>query len=109
MVGYIDTVVSIGTGREKLLDPDGHLRNVILSFVQRTTNTEARHQEVLNDDAFKDVRAGYFRFQGDLALGEIDHADTESLGDIEKLAHQYLNSENGKKLIESCVARLAAK
>lgn len=102
-------MVSIGTGREKLLDPDGYLHEVVLSFVQRVTNTEARHQEVLKDDAFKDVRAGYFRFQGGLALGEIDLADAERLGDIEKLAHQYLDSEHGKKLIESCAARLAAK
>jgi hypothetical protein len=57
-------MVSSGTGREKLLDPDGYLHNVILSFVQRATNTEARHQEVLKDDAFKDVGAVYFRFQG---------------------------------------------
>ena len=64
---------------------------------------------MLNDDGFKDVRAGYFQFQGDLALGEIDHADAERLGDIEKLAHQCLDSENGKKSIESCAARLAAK
>jgi hypothetical protein len=46
------------------LDPDGYLHNVILSFVQRATNTEARHQEVLKDDAFKDVGVVYFRFQG---------------------------------------------
>jgi hypothetical protein len=41
---------------------------------------------VLKDDAFKDVRAGY-SVLGDLALGEIDLADAERLGDIEKLAH----------------------
>jgi hypothetical protein len=69
MAGYIDTVVNIGTGREKLLDPDGYLHNLILSFVQRATNTEAQHQ-VLNDDAFKDVRAGYFRFPGFRTRGD---------------------------------------
>jgi hypothetical protein len=91
------------------LDPDVYLHNVIPSFVQRATNTEARHQEVLNDDAIKDARAGYFRFQRDLALGEVDLANAKKFGDIEKLAHQCLDSENGKKSIESCAARLAAK
>jgi hypothetical protein len=34
-------VVSIGTEREKPLDPDGYLHNAILSFVQCATATEA--------------------------------------------------------------------
>jgi hypothetical protein len=42
-------------------------------------------------------------------LGEVDLADAERLDDIEKLVHQYLDSGHGKKLIESCAARLAAK
>lgn len=105
----IKTVVSIGTGSAKVSEPEPHLLNVILSFIQRATETEARHQEVLKDDAFNDVRAGYYRFQGKFDLGEIDLADAERLDEIEKLAQRYIDSEEGKKTIESCAARLVAR
>ena len=105
----ISTIVSIGTGSAKVYEPEPYLHNIFLSFVERATNTEARHQEVLKDDAFDDVRAGYFRFQGKFDLGEIDLADAERLDEIERLATRYISSEEGRKAIESCAARLASK
>ena len=105
---YIRTVVSIGTGSAKITEPNW-FPNIISNFVERVTDTEARHQDVLNDDSFKDVRAGYFRFQEQTKLGEIDLAAADKLDEIEKLAKQFLNSEKGKRLIENCAERLAAK
>lgn len=105
----IKTVVSIGTGSAKISEPEPYLHNIFLSFIQRATDTEARHQEVLKEDAFNDVRAGYYRFQGKFDLGEIDLADTDRLDEIEKLAEKYIGSEEGKKAIESCAVRLASR
>lgn len=105
----VNAVVSIGTGSARVADPEPYPHNIFLSFVERATNTEARHQEVLRDAAFDDVRAGYYRFQGKLDLGEIDLADAERLDEIEALARRYVDSEEGKKSIESCAARLVAK
>lgn len=105
----IKTVVSIGTGSVRISEPEPYLHNVIFSFIQRATNTEARHQEVLKDDAYRDVRPGYYRFQGKFDLGEIDLADAERLDEIEKLAQQFIDSEEGKIAIESCAERLTAR
>lgn len=105
----IRTVVSIGTGSTKVSEPEPYLHNVLLSFIERATNTEARHQEILKEKTFDDVRAGYYRFQGKFDLGEIDLADSEKLDEVEKLAQQYIDSEEGKKTIESCAARLAVR
>ena len=54
---------------KKPLDPDGYLHEVLLGFVQGAMNTEAKHQEVLRDDAF----------EGDtsISVGAIDLADAD--------------------------------
>lgn len=105
----IKTIISIGTGSAKVSEPEPYLHNIFLSFIQRATNTETQHQEILKGDAFNDIRAGYYRFQGKFDLGEIDLADAEKLDEIERLAQQYVGSEEGKNEIESCAARLAAR
>lgn len=104
----IDTVVSIGTGRWETVDPEPYANNILLSFGQRGTDTEARHEELMQDNAFKDIRAGYFRFQGSSGLGEMDFADAEGIDEIERHARHFLDSDNGNRLIESCAARLAS-
>lgn len=103
---YIKTIVSIGTGKARITEPDW-FPNIINSFAERVTTTEAQHDDVLNDDSFKDVRAGYFRFQGRTELGDIDLADAEKLDEVEKLAQQFLDSDDGKRLIETCAERMA--
>ena len=104
----VKAVVSVGTGMGKIEEPEPFLHNVFMSFVQRATDTEGKHEELMEDRRYEDLRAGYFRFQGDLRLGEIDLADAKRLEEIEKLAAQYLDSREGKALVQSCAARLLA-
>ena len=104
-VSCIKTLVSIGTGSTKITEPYG-LFGILYSFMERVTDTEARHQDVLNDDSFKDVRPGYFRFQEQTKLGEIDLADAGKLNEIERLAQQFLGSDIAKRHIKACAERM---
>ena len=105
----IRAVVSIGTGLIEVSPPEGRLHRVLFSLAERVTNTEARHYEVENDEDYRDVQAGYFRFQGSGKLGKIDLADATKLDEIEDLAQQYLDSKEGKEKIRRCARRLARK
>ena len=102
----IDTIVSIGTGRGTIPDPVPPVTNIVNHFIFRSTDTEGQHDRVMTDPAFDDVRDGYFRFQTDTDLGDIDLADAERLDDIERLANKYLDSPAGRHMIASCAARL---
>ena len=102
----IDTVVSIGTGKGTIPDPVPPFSNILLHFVHRSTDTEGQHERVTTERVFEDVRNGYFRFQGETDLGEIDLSDADKLDEIEKLANEYLASPAGSHMIASCAARL---
>ena len=105
----IDVVVSIGTGKGTMPDPLPPLSNIVNYFIHRSTDTEGQHERVMNEPVFDDVRQnGYFRFQGETYLGEIDLSDAEKLDEIENLANQYLASSAGKRMIASCAAKLAS-
>jgi len=60
----------------------------------------------MTERVFEDVRSGYFRFQGETDLGEIDLSDADKLNEIEKLANKYLASPIGRHMIASCAIRL---
>lgn len=102
----IDTVVSIGTGKGTIPDPVPPLTNILLHFIHRSTDTEAQQERVMTEPVFEDVRYGFFRFQGETDLGEIDLSDADKLDEIEKLANKYLDSSTGRHMIASCAARL---
>lgn len=104
----IDTVVSIGTGQGTIPDPVPPFSNVLLHFIHRSTDTEGQHQRVKTEPVFEDVRNGYFRFQEETDLGEIDLSDADKLDEIEKLANKYLESSAGRHMIASCAARLVS-
>ena len=58
---------------------------------------------------FEDVRRnGYFRFQGETDVGEIDLSDADELDVIEEMANQYLASSAGRHMSTSCAAKLAS-
>ena len=102
----IDTVVSIGTGKGTIPDPVPPFSNILLHFIRRSTDTEGQHERVMTERVFEDVRHGYFRFQGETDLGEIDLSDADKLDEIEKLANNYLASPTGRHMIACCAAKL---
>jgi predicted acylesterase/phospholipase RssA len=104
----IDTIISIGTGESSSPDPHGTL-NILKHFIHRATNTEAQHQRVLIERAFRDLLPGYFRLQGEAKLGEIDLAGFDKLDEIERLAGSYLASPEGKHIVANCAARLVTR
>ncbi|KAL6716623.1 hypothetical protein ACLMJK_006191 [Lecanora helva] len=103
----IETVVSIGTGKGTIPDPVPPISNILNHFINRSTDTEVQHERVMKEPVFEDVRGGYFRFQGETDLGEIDLSDAKKLDEIEELANKYLDSSAGRHMIASCAARLA--
>ena len=104
----IDTVVSIGTGKGTIPDPVPPFSNILLHFIHRSTDTEGQHERVMTERVFEDVRNGYFRFQGETDLGEIDLSDADKLDEIEKLANEYLASPTGRHMIASCAVKLVS-
>ena len=97
-------IVSIGTGKSQGLEPGTHLLGIIKSLAARTTNTEGKHNEFLR--RFENLNDRYFRFQEPGDLGEIDLAASEKLSDVERLAEEYLISEEGRNAIVSCARKL---
>ena len=104
----IDTVVSIGTGKGTMPKPVPPFSNILLHFVHRSTDTEGQHERVMTERAFDDVRDGYYRFQGETDLGEIDLSNADKMDEIENLANAYLDSPKSRNMIASCAARLVS-
>jgi predicted acylesterase/phospholipase RssA len=97
-------IVSIGTGLPAHKDPGTEARAAVDSFIARATDTESIHLAFKRQHPqLKDV---YFRLQGSLELGAIDLADWTKLDVIERLAYEYLESNDGRLAIEKCARQL---
>ena len=79
--------MSVRIGIGKIKEPESFLHNIFMSFMLRVTNTKGKHKELMRDRRYNDLRAGYFRFQDDLRLGEINLINIKRLEDIKKLAY----------------------
>lgn len=100
----IRALVSIGTGKSESREPGRDLVRVMKSLSARTTNTEAKHDEFLR--RYGSLHDSYFRLQEPDALGKIDLAASDKLEEVEKLADEYLISEQGRALISQCAWKL---
>jgi hypothetical protein len=49
----------------------------------------------------------YYRLNGGEDLAKIDLADYSKIGDIERIAREYIRSEEGSKSIEECTRMLS--
>jgi predicted acylesterase/phospholipase RssA len=101
----IAAIVSIGTGSTAPSPPGGGLFSLINSVVQRVTDTEAKHNEFL--EQFPGLRNTYFRLQEENRLGVIDLAACEKLAEIEQISRAYINSARGQADIGKCAEKLA--
>ncbi|MCJ1405766.1 hypothetical protein MMC11_008996 [Xylographa trunciseda] len=97
-------IVSIGTGMPVHKDPGTEAREAVGSFIARATDTESIHLRFKRQHP--QLKDAYFRLQGSLALGAIDLADWTKLDGIEKMAHDYLESNEGRSAIENCAQHL---
>ncbi|KAI3326016.1 hypothetical protein HD806DRAFT_488904 [Xylariaceae sp. AK1471] len=50
----------------------------------------------MEEDAFQEMRDGYYRIQGGSKFGLIDLADVTKLDEIEKLSEEYMTLNEGK-------------
>ena len=55
---------------------------------------------------YENLHDSYFRLQGPGALGKMDLTASDKLEEIEKLAEEYLISEQGQALVSQCAWKL---
>ena len=96
-------VLSIGTGRTEPSSMGSGIVGIMKKVIWDTTNTEKDHQECLSTYPM----LPYYRLNGGEDLAKIDLADFSKIGDIEKIAREYIRSEEGSTLIEECARTLA--
>lgn len=99
----IGAIVSIGTGKSEVHEPSNPI-TFIQSITARATDTESKHNGFKRH--YKSLQGSYFRLQEPDALGEIDLAASDKLEEIEKLAEEYLISEEGQALVSQCAQKL---
>jgi hypothetical protein len=96
-------VLSIGTGRTEPSSMGSGILGFMKKVIWATTDTEKDHQECLSIYP----RLPYYRLNSGEDLAKIDLADFSKIGDIEKMAREYIRSEEGSTLIEECARTLA--
>jgi predicted acylesterase/phospholipase RssA len=98
-------IVSIGTGKGPIADPSSHVLGVVNYAIKRMADTQQKHTEFVS--RYPDLQEQYFRFNEENELYKIDLADWKKLGEVERLANEYIASVAGRKLINSCARKLA--
>jgi predicted acylesterase/phospholipase RssA len=103
---HIVSIVSVGTGKGKVVEPHGGLINVVYAVLHRLTNTEAQHEEFMRREEFEYFKSSYFRFQADNNLGIIDLAAVDKMDEIASITKHYLEDEEVKRSIVRCAERI---
>ena len=94
-------LVSIGTGTTEHPPYRPGMIGLVKALTRLATDTEAKHEEVMKDAEYEDLRAKYFRFNVE-GLGDVDLGGWQMLPEITTKTKEFLKEYDTRESLKKC-------